>query len=143
MFNKILTVCIGNICRSPSAERILMDLLPNKEISSAGIGALVDHGIEKHAAELLVNAGYNADDHNARQVNTDIINDADLILVMEKKHQHVLMQKFPSASGKIMLLGKWHNEEEIPDPYKKSQDVFNHTFVLIKKNAQAWADKIG
>ncbi len=39
MFNKILVVCVGNICRSPTGERVLQKLLPNKEVASAGIAA--------------------------------------------------------------------------------------------------------
>lgn len=142
MFNKILIVCIGNICRSPSAEKILQQLMPDKDITSAGIGALVDHEIEKNAAQLLETHSYNSDNHKARQVCTDIINQAELILVMEKKHQQVLMQKYPAASGKVMLLGKWNNEEEIPDPYRKSFAVFEHAFTQIEKNCQTWAKKL-
>ena len=41
MFNSILVVCVGNICRSPTGERLLQQLLPEKEITSAGVGALV------------------------------------------------------------------------------------------------------
>ena len=142
MFDKILVVCIGNICRSPSAEKILQQLLPDKNITSAGIGALVDHEIEKSAAQLLVTHNYNSDNRKARQVSTDIINQAELILVMEKKHQQVLMQKYPAASGKVMLLGKWHNEEEIADPYRKSITAFEHAFTQIEKNCQAWVQKL-
>ncbi|MGB2147778.1 MAG: low molecular weight phosphotyrosine protein phosphatase, partial [Vibrio toranzoniae] len=39
MFDKILVVCVGNICRSPTGERVLQQLLPNKNIASAGIAA--------------------------------------------------------------------------------------------------------
>jgi len=142
MFDKILIVCIGNICRSPSAERILQKLTPNKTITSAGIGALVDHPIEKNAAALLDMHNYPSENHHARQVSNSIINNAELILVMEKKHQQVLMQKYPSASGKIMMLGQWSNEEEIPDPYRKSKEAFEYAFTQIEKNCQAWAQKL-
>ncbi|MBL4900702.1 MAG: hypothetical protein JKX76_13915 [Colwellia sp.] len=142
MFDKILIVCIGNICRSPSAERILQKLTPNKKITSAGIGALVDHSIEKNAAQLLITHNYTSENHLARQVSNNIINNAELILVMEKKHQQVLRQKYPSASGKIMLLGQWNNEEEIPDPYRKSKEAFEYAFTQIEKNCQAWAQKL-
>ena len=142
MFNKILTVCIGNICRSPSAERILQKILPTSEITSAGIGALIDYDIEKNAAQLLTTNNYHTENHKAKQLNSRTINNAELILVMEKKHQRMLMQKYPSASGKIMLLGKWNNNEEIPDPYCKSSEAFEYAFTQIEKNCQAWAQKL-
>ncbi|WP_371185701.1 protein tyrosine phosphatase [Thalassotalea maritima] len=143
MFNNILVVCIGNICRSPSGERILQSMLPDKNITSAGIGAMIDHGVEQHAAKLLDSHNYNSADHKARQISQDIISDADLILVMEKRHQQTLMQKYPSASGKVMLLGKWNNDEEIPDPYKKSMEVFEQSFKQIEHNCKLWASKLG
>ncbi len=142
MFHNILTVCIGNICRSPSAERILQELLPLKSIASAGLGALVDKGIEEKAANLLVEHNYNADDHQARQLNETIIANADLVLVMEKRHQTAIMKMYPSASGKIMMLGKWNKDEEIPDPYRKSQEAFQHSFKQIEQNCQCWAEKL-
>ncbi|HDZ1742706.1 TPA: protein tyrosine phosphatase, partial [Klebsiella pneumoniae] len=43
MFDSVLVVCTGNICRSPMGERILQSLLPEKIIKSAGVGALVGH----------------------------------------------------------------------------------------------------
>ena len=69
MFNNILTVCIGNICRSPSAERILKAKLPNKNVSSAGLGAMVNHEIEPNAAQILHQHNYNDADHQARQID--------------------------------------------------------------------------
>lgn len=142
MFNKILTVCMGNICRSPSAERILQQLMPTHEITSAGIGDFIHSGIEQNAARLLTNNNYNSENHKAKQVNSQVINNAELILVMETKHQRMLMQKYPCASGKIMLLGKWSNNEEIPDPYCKSSEAFEYAFTQIEKNCQAWAQKL-
>ena len=42
MFEKILVVCVGNICRSPTGERLLRERLPGRDIRSAGVSALVD-----------------------------------------------------------------------------------------------------
>ncbi|MEW3493211.1 low molecular weight phosphotyrosine protein phosphatase, partial [Pseudomonas aeruginosa] len=44
MFNKILVVCVGNICRSPTAERLLKNYQPALTVDSAGLGALVGKG---------------------------------------------------------------------------------------------------
>ena len=42
MFDKILVVCVGNICRSPTGERLLRSRLPGRQVTSAGLSALVD-----------------------------------------------------------------------------------------------------
>ena len=56
MFNKILVVCVGNICRSPTAERLLRSHLPQMTVESAGLGALV--GPSQVGARVI---GYSAD----------------------------------------------------------------------------------
>ena len=52
MFDSILIVCTGNICRSPIAERLLRCKFQNKIIDSAGTGALIDHAADNTAIEI-------------------------------------------------------------------------------------------
>ena len=119
------------------AERILQYHLPDKAISSAGIGALEGKGIDENAQDLLRQSGYTADNHCARQVSVKMLNDADLVLVMEKRHQAALMSRYPSSSGKVMLLGSWL-DQEIHDPYCKSYEVFKHVFERVERCCFSW-----
>ena len=48
MFNNILVVCVGNICRSPTAERLLQRYHPELKVESAGLGALVSIDVMIH-----------------------------------------------------------------------------------------------
>ena len=64
---KILVVCVGNICRSPVGERVLADRLPHHQVSSAGIGALVGHGPDKTASDVAAARGVSLEGHIARQ----------------------------------------------------------------------------
>lgn len=137
-----MIICIGNICRSPSAERILRHRLPGKTISSAGIGALVGQAINSSSAALLQANGYDVDNHSARQVDGEMLNEADLVLVMEKEHQAVLMSRYPSCSGKVMLLGAW-SDKEIHDPYRKSDEAFKYVFEQIEESCLEWCKKLG
>ena len=76
MFNNILFVCIGNICRSPSAEYLLKHKTahrPGLTIHSAGLGALVDQGIDATAGELLTANGIDASEHVARKLTRDML----------------------------------------------------------------------
>lgn len=142
MFNNILVVCVGNICRSPAAQNILRQYLPEKNIHSAGLGALVEHDIEKNMAELLQKHGFEHMGHKARQINEQMVAEADLILVMEHRHLSSIRSKFPTASGKTMLLGKWNGDEEVPDPYKRSQEIFEISYGLIAKHCTQWKGKL-
>ncbi|MFW8085897.1 protein tyrosine phosphatase, partial [Klebsiella pneumoniae] len=49
MFNSVLVICTGNICRSPIAERLLQKLMPKKKIASAGVGALIGNSADPSA----------------------------------------------------------------------------------------------
>ena len=146
MFNKILVVCVGNICRSPSGERILQVKLPNKQIASAGVGTaksgLVSKPADKMAAEVALDHGYSLDGHQAQQVTSELCRDYDLILVMEKGHIDAVTRIAPEARGKTMLFGQWIGQQDIPDPYRQSKEAFDHAYELIEKAADAWAKKI-
>lgn len=85
MFDSILVVCTGNICRSPIGERYLQSLLPHKKISSAGTGALVDHPADKSAYKISRMNGLSLDGHIGKQFTASMGRDYELILVMEKK----------------------------------------------------------
>lgn len=141
MFKNILFVCVGNICRSPSAEVMLRHLVAGKgvQVSSAGLGALVDHGIDATAQELLLEQGLDGVDHRARQINGAILSSADLVLTMERKHIRRIAEIAPEASGKTFLLGKWQQEREIPDPYRQQRPAFEHVYKLMSEGVESWS----
>ena len=139
MFNTILVVCAGNICRSPTAEYLLQKKLEgNITVTSAGLTALVGKGAETTAASTALAHNIDMSAHQARQVNSDLIANNDLILVMEQRHLSDLLGKYPQARGKTFLLGKWIENTEIPDPYRLSQEAFTHVYQLIDKACTAW-----
>jgi protein-tyrosine phosphatase len=72
MFNNILVVCAGNICRSPTAEYILKDKLDDKliEVASAGLTALVDKPAEATALEIARQNGVDLTPHLGQQLSS-------------------------------------------------------------------------
>lgn len=144
MFNRVLTVCVGNICRSPTAEILLREALPNPHfvISSAGIGALVGKPVDATAARVLIAHGHAVHEHQARQLSRAMLHEADLVLVMEKPHLEHVLQMAPEARGKVFLLGKWQGDHVIPDPYRQDEAAFEATYQKIAKGIAAWASRI-
>jgi protein-tyrosine phosphatase len=57
---------------------------------------------------------------------------------MEEQHLNDLHSQYPEARGKTFLLGKWIGDKEIPDPYRKSQEAFEHVYQLIEQACVAW-----
>lgn len=109
------------------------------QVASAGLGALVDHGIDATAQELLLERGLSGEGHRARQVNSSILSAADLVLTMELKHVRRIAEIAPHVSGKTFLLGKWQQEREIPDPYRQQRPAFEHVYKLMAEGIESWS----
>ena len=142
MFNKIRVVCVWNICRSPTAERLLKQYQPGLTVGSAGLGALVGKGADERATSVAEQHNLSLDGHCARQVSAAMCREYDLILAMEKRHIHALCDIAPEMRGKVMLFGHWDNEREIPDPYRKSREAFEAVYTLLDQSARQWAQAL-
>ncbi|CAM8065930.1 protein-tyrosine-phosphatase [Klebsiella michiganensis] len=143
MFDTILVVCTGNICRSPIGERFLRQALPNKKIDSAGTSALVEHSADDSAVRIAEKHGISLEGHKGQQFTSKLARQYDLILVMEKCHLEQIGRSAPEVRGKTMLFGQWLNQREIPDPYRKSDEAFASVYELIEQAGLLWAEKLG
>ncbi|HBY2313136.1 protein tyrosine phosphatase [Klebsiella pneumoniae] len=142
MFNSILVVCTGNICRSPIGERILKQLLPTVQVDSAGTAALIDHNADNSAIKIAKKHGISLEGHKGKQFTAKLARNYDLILAMEKIHINQIEKIAPEARGKTMLFGHWLENRDIPDPYRKSDEAFASVFVLIQRSSQLWVEKL-
>ena len=143
MFDSILIVCTGNICRSPIGERYLQKAVPDKKIGSAGTGALIDHEADSSAIKIAAENGLSLEGHKGRQFTSSLSRQYDLILVMEKEHIEQIDRIAPEARGKTMLFGQWIGQKEIPDPYRKSEEAFSSVYQLIAQAGLSWVEKLG
>ena len=139
---KILTVCTGNICRSPVAAFALQAALPDKSVSSAGLHALVGRDVDADSAAAAEQLGVPISAHSARQFDGSIGRDVDLILVKEQHHRHEIASRWPQLVSKTFLLGHFSNGQEIPDPYRAGQALHLRVVELIKEGAVSWAAQI-
>ncbi|WLS80288.1 protein tyrosine phosphatase [Erwinia pyri] len=142
MINSILVVCVGNICRSPTGERLLKASLPDKKIASAGLSAMVGEAADGTASSVANEHGISLEGHVAQQLTSGMCRDYDLILVMEKKHVDLVNRINPSVHGKTMLFGHWLNQQEIADPYKKSREAFEAVYGILENAAQKWVNAL-
>ncbi len=145
MFKRILFVCIGNICRSPTAEFLMRSRIApgGIEVASAGLGALVGKPMDATAAQVLLEHGVDGSGHVAQQLNSELLRRSDLILAMEKSHVAAIGRSAPQASGKVFLLGKWQSDLDILDPYGQPRHAFDHAYRLIEKGVFDWLPHLG
>lgn len=146
MFDKILVICVGNICRSPTGEGVLKSLLPNKIIASAGVAVEKSHlsgkSADKMALEVALQHDIDISGHCSQQLTTQMCQEYDLLLVMERGHIEAVARIAPQARGKVMLFGEWIGKKDIPDPYRQSQEAFDYAFELINSAAIEWSKRL-
>ena len=140
MITSVLVVCVGNICRSPTGERLFKRALPDLDVRSAGLGALVGPPADKMASSVAEAQGLSLEGHQAQQLTAEMCRNTDLILVMEKRHIEQVNRIDPAARGKTMLLGHWLNQKEIADPYRKSREAFEEIYGLLENATQKWVN---
>lgn len=146
MFSNILIVCVGNICRSPTAEYLMRKQLAEKgrniNVASAGVSALVDKPADATATKMAADISVDLRPHKARQLTASMAAEYDLILVMEQGHIKAVESIAPTSRGKVHLLGRWHQNIEIPDPYRRGDAAFEHALSLIRLTVNDWVAKL-
>lgn len=147
----ILFVCMGNICRSPTAEAVFRHKMQakglNLKIDSAGtLGAHAkekpDHRAQKTGAER----GYSFDGIKARKVTKQDFTDFDLILAMDYDNIEELKKVAPSSElNKIHLMLDFatnHEEDQVPDPYYGGAKGFDYVLDLVEAGSDGLLEKI-
>ena len=96
----ILTVCSGNICRSPLAEQLLrvgLSPWPQVRLASAGTIGLTGQGMPDQAADLSRHYGGDPTAHVAQLLTEEHIASADLVFAMSREHRRAIVELVPRA----------------------------------------------
>lgn len=135
---KVLFVCTGNSCRSPMAKALFKKMAEEQnlhvEVDSCGTATLVGMSASKDAIEALRREGIDISGHKSKPINKELVDWADLIFVMERRHLDRILEDFPEARAKVHLLSKYANDEEkdIIDPIGKPREVYEELLLTLK-----------
>ena len=125
----ILFVCTGNISRSFLAKALLLNEININQtkginVSSAGTGAYPGTAADPEMIRFLREKKIPVVEHSSSMISQEDIDQADLILVMEKHHYNYIAGSWPKSEHKIEMLGKYiarnQPDDEIIDPYGRS-----------------------
>ncbi|MDX1592363.1 MAG: low molecular weight protein-tyrosine-phosphatase, partial [Balneolaceae bacterium] len=150
---KIVFVCLGNICRSPTAEGIFQHLVKERGlesyfyIDSAGTSAYhigepanskSRQVAERHGVELR---------SRARRFEPADFEEFDLILAMDRENYDNLMELDPdgSSADKILLMRDFDPEPEngeVPDPYFGGMEGFQNVFEILRRSSKSLLDEL-
>lgn len=147
---KVLVVCMGNICRSPTGEAVLRakakELGVNVEIDSAGtIGYHAGNSPDSRSMQVGKQRGYSFKGIRSRQVTVADFSDFDLVLAADKANMADLLDICPVEYRYKVSLFLSHsdsNYDEIPDPYYGGDDGFELVLDLIEEASVAILNKL-
>jgi len=117
MNKTILFVCTGNSCRSPMAEGFLREMLKEKKeikINSCGTIFSSFGGPTPQAIKIMKEYKIDISSHKTKSLSKDLIDEAGLILVMERKHRERVRELNPEAKNKTFLLKEFADSKEPP-----------------------------
>jgi len=139
--NSVLFICMGNICRSPSAEAVFRHKANelNIKLTIDSAGTTGSHAREKpdHRAQKVgIERGYSFDKIKARKVTVEDFDNFDIVLAMDEHNMKELKKVAPEhLHSKIQLfLGYADNyeEAEVPDPYYGGAGGFKFVLDLVE-----------
>lgn len=144
---RVLFVCLGNICRSPTAEGVLRHklreagLAERVQVDSAGTGDWhVGKAPDARTRVAAQRRGYDLSPLRARQVSSGDFGDFDLILAMDENNLANLRQMRPGncAAELDLFLRRYQLElDEVPDPYYGGEAGFEHVLDLVEQACDA------
>jgi tRNA threonylcarbamoyl adenosine modification protein (Sua5/YciO/YrdC/YwlC family) len=149
----VLFVCTANTCRSPMAEGILKTMVnpDHCEVRSAGILPMDGLPAARFSADVVGEYGGSIAGHSTKTISQELIDWADLILVMEFKHYNAILNIDSRAAIKTFLLKEYKRKtkyNEVFDPVGRSIDFYRmaardmlRSLKLIARNIEKRFDK--
>lgn len=127
----VLFVCSGNICRSPMAEHLFRDLA-NKagdgqrlRVASAGTLSILGEPAATYPQQMLLQDGIDMSAHRSCALDQQLIDEAEVILVMTRMHRQDILTRFMRAEDKVYLLSEMVGKRfDIQDPYNGSAQEY-------------------
>jgi protein-tyrosine phosphatase len=150
---RVLFVCLGNICRSPTAHGLFQALV-NREnlqdniiVDSAGTGSWhIGHSPDKRAQQTALGQGCDISQLRSRVVTVDDFSTFDYVLAMDQDNfKHLAMMKPKNYQG---VLGLFLTEadivqvDEVPDPYYGNEKNFEQAMALIQRGVTGLMSRI-
>jgi len=150
---KVLFVCMGNICRSPTAQGVFesfvdeADLNRHIEIDSAGTHAYhVGEGPDRRAMQAAARRGIELDGQRARRVKKTDFEYFDYVLAMDSSNRDDLLSMCPGKyRAKVRLLLEFADNQvlqDVPDPYYGDGGGFEQVLDLVEAGSRGLLEDI-
>ena len=137
---RILVICHANLCRSPYMAAVLQRLVPNVQVTSAGLlGA--GRRVPPEALQCARAHDVDLSAHRSTLLTRAIIDAADLVIVMEPRQARMLIRGYRVPADRVVIAGDLDPRNEDPrrieDPWGGDVAMFEHTFLRLGRCARA------
>jgi len=141
---RVLFVCMGNICRSPTAEGVFRKLVAEHapdldiDIESAGTHAYhMGEPPDPRACRAALRRGVDLSELRARKVSVEDFERFDLVLAMDESNRGLLLEMCPTEHHErvrlLMEFAPHLGRREVPDPYYGGSTGFEHVLDLVEE----------
>jgi protein-tyrosine phosphatase len=147
---RICFVCTGNICRSPMAETVFLDLVKRAgyegavTVMSAGTGDWhVGEPSDARTMAALESRGYDGSRHRAKQFDPAWFDNLDLVVVFDRSQERILRAwaNTEQDRGKVQMLLSFDSQQaaqgDVPDPYYSDAAMFSTVLGMIERASAA------
>ena len=152
MTTKVLMVCLGNICRSPTAHGIMETLIEKEGLSadiivdSAGTGDWhIGKAPDPRTQQAAKRRGYDLSHLRARQVTVADLDDYDWVIAMDRQNRQNLLNMASDANRDRITLLLEHAGQidgEVPDPYYGGEQGFEQVLDMVETACAALLERI-
>lgn len=149
---RVLFVCLGNICRSPLAEGVMRHLVAERgledrvEVDSAGTGAWhVGEAPDPRSVAVAASNGVSLDGQTARKVSPADFRDFTRVIAMDDANLRDLRRLEPPGSpAEVRMLRDFDPQGagDVPDPYYGGDDGFDRVYEMVHRSCGALLDEI-
>src|SRR3954454_24030822 len=145
---RILFVCLGNICRSPTAEGVMRSLVREAgledavEIDSAGTGSWHVGSPPDERSTAAASARGITLEGAARQVTARDFEDFDLLIAMDAANRRELLRLAPDDAGRAKVRMLRAGDLDVPDPYYGGEDGFERVLDVVEEGCRRLLDEV-
>jgi protein-tyrosine-phosphatase len=140
----VLFICTGNTCRSPMAVGLLRKLAGQDTYRILSAGTAAGSGLlpSFHALEVMQEEGVDISDHRSQMLDGNLLEQADIVLVMTELHRRQVTDWFRSYGNKVRLLREFDpirddpDYPDIPDPIGLGKDAYIRCKDMIKRSLE-------
>ena len=121
----IIFVCTGNTCRSPMAEAMAKSMMPHLNFTSMGVAAFDGSPASENACKVMEDFGLNIDSHKSKNIDTELLENAKLVLTMTRSHL-AFVKSFCMGANAFTLAEYAGEDRDIQDPFGGDYEAYHN-----------------